>query len=139
LLLLRVAVHNQIQFRYVLNDVWFASADYLKYVKTTLKKDFIMPLKSNRKVALSENGKRSGRYTAVSTLDLPANTACEVLLEAVPFPVLLLKQVFTNDDASTGIRYLVTSDLTLSYNQIARLFQKRWGIKVYHKSLKQNA
>lgn len=139
LTLLRVAVHNQVQFHYVLNDVWFASADNMKYVKTTLKKDFIMPLKSNRKVALSEAGKRGGRYVAVNTLDLPANTTCEVWLEAVPFPVLLIKQVFTNEDGSTGIRYLVTSDLTLPYDQIAKLFQKRWGIEVYHKSLKQNA
>ena len=127
LTLLRVAVHNQVQFRYVLNDVWFASADNMKYVKTTLEKDFIMPLKSNRKVALSENGNRSGHYVAVSTLDLPANTTCQVWLESVPFPVLLIKQVFTNDDGSTGIRYLVTSDLTLSYDQIAKLFQKRWA------------
>jgi len=139
LTLLRVAVHHQVQFRYVLNDIWFASADNMKYVKTTLKKDFIMPLKSNRKVALSQNGERSGRYLAVSTLDLPANTTCQVWLETVPFPVLLIKQVFTNDDGSTGLRYLVTSDLTLSYDQIAKLFQKRWGIEVYHKSLKQNA
>jgi hypothetical protein len=92
-LLLRVAVHNQVPFHYVLNDVWFASANNLKYVKTTLKKDFIMPLKSNRKVALSENGQRSGRYVAVSTLDLRAHTTCEVWLEDVPFPVLLLKPV----------------------------------------------
>lgn len=139
LMLLRVAVHNQVQFRYVLNDVWFASADNMKYVKTTLKKDFIMPLKSNRKVVLSENGNRGGRYVAVSTLDLPANTTCQVWLESVPFPVLLIKQVFKNDDGSTGIRYLVTSDLTLDYDQITKLFQKRWGIEVYHKSLKQNA
>jgi hypothetical protein len=139
LLLLRVAVHHQIQFRYVLNDVWFASADNMKYVKTTLKKDFIMPLKSNRKVALSENGQRRGRSAAVSTLDLPENTTCEVWVEGVPFPLLLLKQVFTNEDSSIGIRYLVTSDLTLAHDQITRLFQKRWGIEVYHKSLKQNA
>jgi len=123
LTLLRVAVHNQVQFRYVLNDIWFASADNMKYVKTTLQKDFIMPLKSNRKVALSENGTRGGRYLAVSTLDLPADTTCEVWLEAVPFPVLLIKQVFTNEDGSTGIRYLVTSDLTLPYDRIAKLFQ----------------
>lgn len=139
LMLLRVAVHNQVQFRYVLNDLWFASANNMKYVKTTLKKDFIMPLKSNRKVALSEHGKRDGRYRAVSTLDLSANTTCEVWLEGVPFPVLLSKQVFTNEDGSTGIRYLVTSDLTLSSDHISKLFQKRWGIEVYHKSLKQNA
>jgi len=85
-----VAVHNQVKFRYVLNDLWFASADNMKYVKTTLKKDFIMPLKSNRKVALSENGNRSGRYAAVGTLDLPENTTGEVWLETVPFPVLLI-------------------------------------------------
>lgn len=139
LTLLRIAVHNQVQFRYVLNDLWFASANNMKYVKTTLNKEFIMPLKSNRKVALSANDQRAGRYVAVSTLDLSANTTCEVWLEGVPFPVLLIKQVFTNDDGSTGIRYLVTSDLTLSFDQIAKLFQKRWGIEVYHKSLKQNA
>lgn len=64
--------------RYVLNDVWFVSADNMKYIKTTLKKDFIMPLKSNRKVALSENSNRGGRYVAVGTLGLPANTTCQV-------------------------------------------------------------
>ena len=33
----------------------------------------------------------------------------------------------------------MTSDLTLTYDRITTLFQKRWGIEVYHKSLKQNA
>ncbi len=37
------------------------------------------------------------------------------------------------------MRYLVTDDLTLTADQMARLFKKRWGIEVYHKSLKQNA
>lgn len=137
--LLHIAAHNQLQFQYVLNDVWFASADNMKYVKRDLKKDFIMPLKSNRKVALSQSIKRHGQYVAVSSLDLPADTAREIWLEEVPFPVLLIKQVFKNDDGSQGVRYLVTSDLTLTYDHITKLFQKRWGIEVYHKSLKQNA
>ena len=64
LTLLRLVVHNQVPFRYVLNDVWFASAHNMKDVKTTLHKDFIMPLKSNRKVALSEADQRAGRYVA---------------------------------------------------------------------------
>lgn len=139
LMLLRVAVHNQVLFRYVLNDVWFASAKNMKYVKLELQKDFIMPLKSNRKVALSATDKQKGRYRAVETLALPAGTTREIWLEDVPFAVLLIKQVFTNDDGSTGVRYLVTSDLTLDYDRITKLFQKRWGIEVYHKSLKQNA
>ena len=139
LMLLRIAVHNQLLFRYVLNDVWFASVSNMKYVKIELKKDFIMPLKSNRKVALSEPDKQKGRYVAVETLVWPAGTTREIWLEGVPFPVLLIKQVFINDDGSTGVRYLVTSDLTLDYDRITKLFQKRWGIEVYHKSLKQNA
>jgi len=138
-MLLRIAVHNQVPFQYVLNDVWFASAANMKYVKGDLKKDFIMPLKRNRKVALSAGDKRRGQYVAVSSLSLPADTTREIWLEDVPFPVLLLKQVFINDDGSQGVRYLVTSDLALRYDRITKLFQKRWGIEVYHKSLKQNA
>ncbi len=138
-MLLRVAVHNQLQFQYVLNDVWFASADNMKYVKSELKKDFIMPLKTNRKVALSAEDKRRKHYVAVNSLDLSAATTRVIWLEDVPFPVLLSKQVFINEDDSTGVRYLVTSDLTLTSDRIAKLFQKRWGIEVFHKSLKQNA
>jgi len=51
--LLRVVVHNQIKFRYVINDSWYASADNMKMIKRDLDKEFVMPLKSNRKVALS--------------------------------------------------------------------------------------
>src|SRR5664279_1354617 len=50
--MLQQAVHNQIQVKYVLNDIWFAAAENMVFVKITLKKDFIMPLKSNRKVAV---------------------------------------------------------------------------------------
>ncbi len=86
-MLLRVAIHNQVPFRYVLNDLWFASADNMKYVKLELKKNFIMPLKSNRKVALSQAQQRNGQYVAVKQLELPADTTREIWLEAVPFPV----------------------------------------------------
>lgn len=43
--LLRQVVTNQIPFRYVLNDVWYASADNMRFVKHDLKRDFVMPLK----------------------------------------------------------------------------------------------
>ena len=87
-MLLRIAVHNQVPFQYVLNDVWFASADNMKYVKRDLRKDFIMPLKSNRKVAVSEVNKRRGQYRAVSTLDLPEHTTREFWLEYVPLSLI---------------------------------------------------
>ncbi|MCA1628690.1 MAG: transposase, partial [Acidobacteria bacterium] len=137
--LLHVCVHNQVPFRYVLNDVWFASSDNMMFVRHTLKKEFVMPLKENRKVAFSLADKQHGRYQAVNTLDLATGVARQIWLEAVDFPVLLTKEVFTNKDGSTGTRYLVSSDLTLDYERITQLFQRRWSIEVYHKSLKQNA
>lgn len=138
-MLLLVCAHNQLRFSYVLNDVWYAASENMMFVVQTLKKHFVMPLKENRKVALSLADKQQGQYQAVSQLDLPAGTTRQVWLEAVDFPVLLVKQVFTNEDGSTGVLYLVTSDLTLRYDQITALYKRRWRVEVYHKSLKQNA
>jgi len=137
--LLKQAVRNQISFKYVLNDVWFASADNMMFVKHDLKKHFVMPLKSNRKVALSLADKRHGRFVSVDTLDLQENAVQKIYLEGVDFLLLLVKQVFENEDGSTGIQYLVTSDTTLARDDILSLYRKRWNIEPYHKSLKQNA
>jgi hypothetical protein len=68
--LLRQAVRNRIPFKFVLNDVWYAAADNMKYIKHDLKKDFIMPIKSNRKVALSLDDNQQGRFVTVDTLPL---------------------------------------------------------------------
>jgi len=37
------------------------------------------------------------------------------------------------------LQYLVTSNTTLDGNGIAAIYQKRWNVEPYHKSLKQNA
>jgi hypothetical protein len=132
------ALRNQIVFKYVLNDVWFSAADNMNFVKKTLKKDFVMPLKSNRKLALSLSEKKHGRYQTVATLELEPMEPVTVYLESVEFALLLVKQVFTNEDGSTGILYLVTSDTTLSGDGITTIYQKRWNVEPYHKSLKQN-
>ncbi|MBK6647035.1 MAG: transposase [Anaerolineales bacterium] len=137
--LMAQAVKNQIPFKYALNDIWFASAENMNFVKITLKKEFVMPLKGNRKVSLSVDAKQAGRYQSVDTLDLEPLKPIEVYLEGVEFPLLLVKQVFTNEDGSTGILYLVTSDTTLDGNGITAIYQKRWNVEPYHKSLKQNA
>jgi len=137
--LIRQAAHNQIPFKYVLNDGWYASADNMMFVKHELKRDFIMPLKTNRKVALSGDDKQQGRYGRVDTLELEPGTRMTIYLEGVDFPLQLVKQVFINEDGSTGTLYLVTSDHDLTYDQITTLYGKRWNVEPYHKSLKQNA
>lgn len=137
--LLKQVLENQIPFRYVLNDVWFASAENMRFVKHDLKRDFVMPLKTNRKVALSLDDKQQGRYVRVDSLEIEAGTVMTIYLEGVDFPLALVKQVFTNGDGSIGSLYLVTSALDLTFDQITPLYGKRWNVEPYHKSLKQNA
>ncbi len=137
--MLKSCVHNQIPFKYVLNDIWFASADNMTFIKQALKKDFVMPLKSNRQVALNLADKKQGNYQAVESVDFKGESCLTVYLEQVSFPMLLVKQVFTNKDDSTGTLFLVTSDLTLEFKSMTSLYQKRWKIEEYHKSIKQNA
>jgi transposase len=38
-----------------------------------------------------------------------------------------------------GVLYLVTSDTTLSYDDMTTIYRTRWNVEPYHKSLKQNA
>jgi hypothetical protein len=59
-------------------------------------------------------------------------------LKDVPFPVLLVRQVFTNKDGSTGTLYLACSDTSVTRKQILTTYQKRWPVEVFHKSLEQN-
>ena len=137
-MLLHLGVHNQVQFTYVLSDLWYAAADNMKYLHHVLRKHFVLPLKENRKLAVRREDQQKGQYVSVSTLNLPVGTTREIWLEDVDFPLLLTKEVFKNADGSTGLRYLVSDDLTLTYDHITTLFQKRWSVEVYHKSLKQN-
>ena len=41
-----------------------------------------------------------------------------IYLEQVPFPLYLLRQSCTNADGSTAVRYLVTSDASLTVDQL---------------------
>ncbi len=137
--MIRQAVTNQIPFRYVLTDVWFAAAATLVFIKETVHQDVILPLKSNRKVALSQADKQQGRYQRVDVVMTEPDTVREVSLEEVPFPLLLVKHVFTNEDGTTGVWYLVTSDTTQTADGMTTIYRTRWSVEVYHKSLKQNA
>lgn len=136
--LLAQAVQNNLRFRYVLMDIWFASAENIMFIRHALDKHCIVPLKANRKVALSLEDKKQGKYVRVDTLPMEENQVRKIWLEGVDFPLALAKQVFTNEDGSTGILYLVSSDTSLSYERITTIYKKRWNVECYHKSLKQN-
>jgi hypothetical protein len=137
--LVQQAAINRIPFQYVLNDVWFASAENMMFIKHTVAKDFVMPLKTNRKLALNAADKHQGRYVQLEALVLEPHARQEIYLEGVDFPLVLVKQVFVNEGGSTGVLYLVSSDLTLTYDGLTTIYRKRWNVEPYHKSLKQNA
>jgi hypothetical protein len=138
--MLEACTKNRIGFRYVLNDVWYASSENMIHVKQNLEKEFIMPIKTNRKVALSLERKKHGEYEQVASVELELGTVVEVYVEQVESPLLLVKQVFKNEeDGSEGVLYLVSSDMTLDYEQLTTIYQRRWKVEEYHKSLKSNA
>jgi len=134
-----LARRNRLKFKYVIWDSWFSAKENMKLVKKELHKEFVAALKSNRLVALSEQDKREGQFVAVSAVDIKPGQSRLVYLKGLDFPVVLVKQVFTNKDGSSGTLYLVCSDTSLTYTEITAIYQKRWNVETFHKSLKQNA
>ncbi len=131
--------HNRLKFKYVLWDSWFSAKDNMVLVKQKLKKEFVGALKGNRLVALSEPDKLAGQFVAVSDVELKPGQCRLVYLKGLDFPVLLAKQVFTNKDGSTGTLFLISSDTSLTGFEITTIYQTRWNVETFHKSLKQNA
>ena len=136
--MLQTCVNNKLKFKYVDSDIWFSSKENMVFVKKTLEKDFVFAIKGTRLVALSKEDKLQGKFQAINSLDLQEGAAVEVFLKGLDFPALLVKQVFKNKDGSSGILYLVSSDVMLDYSQITTIYKKRWKVEEYHKSLKSN-
>jgi hypothetical protein len=135
--LLLEAVENDVKFKYVLNDAWFSSSENMNYIKKDLKKEFIMPIKNNRLIALSEYDKDQNNFVSIDFVK-PGEHAV-VWLRGVHFPVLLCRLVFKDEDDVTCTLDLVSSDLKLTVEQVIEIYKKRWNIEIYHKVLKSNA
>lgn len=132
------AIHNQLIFKYVLADTWFASSENMRFIHRK-KKFFLFDLKSNRHAVLSQKDRNQGNWSRIDKLAIADNTPVKVWLKDLEFPVLLTKQIFTNDEGSTGVRFLVSNDFSLTDEDFSTIYKKRWNVEEYHKSLKQNA
>lgn len=133
--LIQKAVENNVEFEYILNDSWFSSKENMNFVKK-LSKEFIMPLRRNRNVALSKQDKASGKFVGIDSVRPGEGT--QVWLEGVGFPLRLTRQVFKDGGGVTGILYLVSSDIGLTNEQILTIYKRRWKVETYHQSLKGN-
>lgn len=137
--MLQQAVNNQVKFDYVLADNWFGAKKNMEFINYDLEKTFIFGMKANRLIALSEEERKKGQYQSLSSLDLKDEETKIVWLKDLSFPVKVLRRIFKNENGTTGTLYLVTNDFNLDADQIYDIYQKRWRIEEYHKSVKQNA
>jgi len=131
-----VSAHNQLRFGYVLCDSWYTNSENIKHV-LSLKKHLIGAVKSNMEVALSLTDKKAGKFVKLNELDLELGLE-QVYVRQLEVPVLICKDIFINGDGSKAVQYLLSTDLGLTFQQIITIYQKRWSVEEYHKSLKQN-
>ena len=131
--------HNEVKYKYILFDKWFASTKNLVFIEDELKKKFVCPIKSNRKIALTLEERNKGKYVNISTIDIEGGSSRLIYLEGYEKPLRLIKQVVKNgDDGESTYLYLVTNDIDLSFNEVLEIYKRRWKVEEYHKSLKQN-
>lgn len=141
--MISTAISNQLLFKYVLADSWFASVENMSFIQEK-GKFFIFDMKVNRLAIIVKEGEtkptKKSQWTSIYELAIPDNTPVKVWLKDLGFPVLLVKQVFKNEDGKViGYRFLVSNDLSLSFDDFATIYKKRWSVEEYHKSVKQNA
>jgi hypothetical protein len=132
-----IAIANKLKFKYVLMDIWFASNDNFEHI-TSKNKEFITAIKGNRLFAKSLDDKYKGKFVSINSLLLSDKESVRGYLKGYNKEIVIICRVFTNKDGSTGKLYLVCSDLTLDSNSISTLYEKRWKVEEYHKSLKSN-
>jgi len=125
------------QVDYVLSDSWYASKENMTFVYAQCDTDFIMALKTNRSAAVSKKEASDGHFVLLPELML-GKRAVKLYLKDLDFAVRVVKKVFKHEDGSSGTLYLASSDLELDYEQIFTLYQRRWRVEQYHKSLKSN-
>lgn len=137
--MIQQAIDNQVKFDYVLADNWFGAKDNMEFIHYEKQKKFIFGIKANRLIALSLEERKKGQYHNLKTLGFKDGEKRIVWLKDLAFPVALITKIFKNEDGSTGILHLVTNDLDSDADRIYDVYQKRWRIEEYHKSIKQNA
>lgn len=129
---------NQLKWRYVLADSWFASCENMSYIHEKLGKLFIFALKSNRLIALTKEDKAEGRYTRIDSIEW-SEEPVQGWVKGLDFPLIFHRQIFTNKDGSTGILYLISNDIHATKKTLETIYQKRWKVEVFHKNMKSNA
>ena len=130
--MLRVCQRNQLQYRYVLADSWFSARENLDCIRQELDRHFVVGIKS----ALSYAGKLQGHFSRIDSLDLPERQAVQCWLRGLDFPVRLSPSLYKQGRQHRD--NLASSDLDCDGPTVS-IYQKRWKVETFHKTLKSNA
>jgi Transposase DDE domain len=130
---------NHVKIDYTLFDIWYGSVDNLNLIHSH-KQHYVCPLKSNRKLALSLGEKKQGKWLKLEEINnqLDTQNTLSIWLEGCTHMCYLTKQIFTNKDGTSVTMYLITNDQALTKDQIHTIYQRRWKVEEFHKSLKSN-
>jgi Transposase DDE domain len=130
---------NHVKIDYTLFDIWYGSVDNLNLIHSH-KQHYVCPLESNRKLALSLGEKKQGKWLKLEEINnqLDTQNTLSIWLEGCTHMCYLTKQIFTNKDGTSVTMYLITNDQALTKDQIHTIYQRRWKVEEFHKSLKSN-
>lgn len=130
---------NHVKFKYVTFDTWYSDAGLMTYIVKDLKKHCVCAIKENRNICFDfDKPAKQRSWIAVSEAEIEPDKAYQVYLKGMDFPVTLVKKVYHHLDGSCGVQFLVSTDTTLSAEQVTNIYKKRWGSEELHRSLKQN-
>lgn len=135
--MVRQCLTNKLTFSYVLADKWYACADTFTFLHQP-NCHFIMPLKTNRLVAVGTQPPAVGEHRPISELVIEPHQTLIVWLKGVSFPLTLVKQVLKDGDSTSEVRYLVSNDLTVDAYTLSTAYGHRWQVEQLHKSTKSN-
>ena len=137
--LLKAARSSGISAKYVLFDSWFSSPKTITVLKTDCELDTIAMVKKSSKIKYGyQDGKynikeiykqckkRRGRSKYLLSVDVTAGN------EAIPAKIVCVR----NKSKKKDWLAIISTDTTISEEEIIRIYGKRWDIEVFFKTCK---
>lgn len=137
--LIKAAQQSGLTAKYVLFDSWFTSPKSIVTLKQEQKLDVIAMVKKSSKVKYAYHGemldikqiynknrKRRGRSKYLLSIEVTVGT------EAIPAKIVCVR----NKSKKKDWLAIISTDTSLSEEEIIRVYGKRWDIEVFFKSCK---
>ncbi|MBD3843331.1 MAG: transposase [Campylobacterales bacterium] len=135
----KLIVEQKLKVSHIVGDSWFASNENMEYFGNKLGQNFLFAVKSNRNIAFKKDDKINGKFLKIKDSGIKAGESHQVYLKGYNHPLRLIGLYVKNGMNSNSVKkYLITNDLENSVEALIEIYQKRWKVEEFHKTLKQN-